>query len=73
MVRLVSVGSVVPGKGYDVLIAALAKIANMPWHLTVAGDLTRHPAAVAQLRAAIGTYGLTGKIALVGALPPERS
>src|SRR5262249_51746054 len=37
-VRLLSVGSFVPRKGYDVLIAALASVSDLPWHLTIAGD-----------------------------------
>ena len=42
-VRLLSIGSVVPGKGYDLLIAAVATNADLPWRLTIAGDRTRNP------------------------------
>jgi glycosyltransferase involved in cell wall biosynthesis len=72
MVRLASVGSVVPDKGYDLLIAALATIADLPWRLTIAGDRTRNPAAAAQLDADIAAYGLEDRIMLLGAVPPER-
>ena len=41
IVRLLSVGSLVPDKGYDLLIAAVAMIADLPWRLTIAGDRTR--------------------------------
>jgi glycosyltransferase involved in cell wall biosynthesis len=37
VVRLLTVGSVVPVKGYDLLIAAVAMLADMPWRLTIAG------------------------------------
>ena len=40
IVRLLSVGAVVPRKGFDVLIAALATLADLPWQLTIAGDRT---------------------------------
>jgi glycosyltransferase involved in cell wall biosynthesis len=43
--RLLSIGSVVPGKGYDALIAAVATLVDLPWRLTIAGDRTRNPAA----------------------------
>jgi glycosyltransferase involved in cell wall biosynthesis len=72
LVRLLSVGSVVPGKGYDLLIAALATLTDMPWRLTIAGDRTRNPAAAAQLDADIEAYGLGNRVAVLGAVPPER-
>ena len=40
-----------PVKGYDLLIAALAMLAGMPWQLMIAGDRTRDPAAAAQIDA----------------------
>jgi glycosyltransferase involved in cell wall biosynthesis len=72
VVRLLSVGSVVPGKGYDLLIAALAAIADLPWRLTIAGDRTRNPAAAARLDADISAHGLGDRVAVLGAVPPER-
>jgi glycosyltransferase involved in cell wall biosynthesis len=71
VVRLLSVGSVVPVKGYDLLIAALATLADMPWRLTIAGDRTRSPAAAAQLDVDIAVYGLGERVAVLGAVPPE--
>jgi glycosyltransferase involved in cell wall biosynthesis len=72
VVRLLSVGSVVPGKGYDLLIAALATLADMPWRLTIAGDRTRNPDTAAQLDADIEAYDLGDRVAVLGAVPPER-
>jgi glycosyltransferase involved in cell wall biosynthesis len=71
VVRLLSVGSVVPGKGYDLLIAAVARLADMPWQLKIAGDRTRNPAAAAQLDADIAAHGLGDRVAVLGAVPPE--
>ena len=51
VVRLLSIGSVLPVKGYDLLIAAVATLNEMPWRLTIAGDRTRNPIAAAQLDA----------------------
>jgi glycosyltransferase involved in cell wall biosynthesis len=72
LVRLLSVGSIVPGKGYDLLIAALAAIADLPWQLTIAGDRTRNLAAAARLDADISAHGLGERVAVLGAVPPER-
>jgi glycosyltransferase involved in cell wall biosynthesis len=72
IVRLLSVGAVVPRKGFDVLIAALATIADLPWRLTIAGDRTRDAAATAQLDDDIMSNRLAGKVDLLGALPSER-
>ena len=72
VVRLLSIGSVVPDKGYDLLIAALVTLADMPWRLTIAGDRTRNPAAAAQLDADVEAYGLGDRVAVLGAVPPER-
>jgi len=72
LVRLLSVGSIVPGKGYDLLVAALAAIADLPWQLTIAGDRTRNLAAAARLDADISAHGLGERVAVLGAVPPER-
>jgi glycosyltransferase involved in cell wall biosynthesis len=72
VVRLLTVGSVVPVKGYDLLIAAVAMLADMPWRLTIAGDRTRNPATAAQLDADIAAYGLGDRVAVLGAVAPER-
>ena len=58
IVRLLSVGAIVPRKGFDVLIAALATHAALPWRLTIAGDRTRDPQAAAQLDADIARHEL---------------
>jgi glycosyltransferase involved in cell wall biosynthesis len=72
VVRLLSIGSVLPVKGYDLLIAALAGLVEMSWQLTIAGDRTRNPAAAAQLDADIAARGLANRVTVVGAVPPER-
>jgi glycosyltransferase involved in cell wall biosynthesis len=71
-IELLSVGSVVPGKGYDVLIPALAALADLSWHLTIAGDRTRDQSTAAQLDADIAAYGLNNKITVMGAVLPEQ-
>ena len=72
VVRLLSVGAVVPRKGFDVLIAALATLTDLSWRLTIAGDRTRDRDAVAQLDADIARHALGNRIAALGAVSPQR-
>jgi glycosyltransferase involved in cell wall biosynthesis len=66
--RLLTVGSIVPRKGYDVLIAALAQIADLPWQLTIVGDPTRSPETATALIRAVQHTGIAGKISFAGVL-----
>jgi glycosyltransferase involved in cell wall biosynthesis len=67
VVRLISVGAIVPRKGFDVLMAALAKLPDLPWQLAIAGDLTRDAATAADLHADIQQHGLTGRVDVLAA------
>jgi glycosyltransferase involved in cell wall biosynthesis len=68
---LLAVGALVPRKGYDVLIAALATLRDLPWRLTVAGDRTRDPATAQRLEADIARFDLAQRITLAGAVTDE--
>jgi len=70
-VSLLSVGSVVPRKGYDVLAAALAKLSDLPWHATIVGDRTRSPETARVLDAEIARLGLAERVSFKGAVAPE--
>jgi glycosyltransferase involved in cell wall biosynthesis len=71
-VALLAVGAVVPRKGYDVLVAALASLADLPWHLTIVGDTGRDVAAAMQLADDIASHRLAGRIVLSGAVSADR-
>jgi glycosyltransferase involved in cell wall biosynthesis len=71
-IDLLAVGSVVPRKGYDVLVAALGEISDLDWHMTIAGDRSRSLATAAALDAEIARLGLTERITFAGAVAPER-
>lgn len=71
VVRLLAVGSIVPRKGFDILIAALATLIDLPWRLTIAGDRTRNAKASAQLDADIARFNLAGRITVLGAVSDE--
>ena len=72
IVRLLAVGSLVPRKGYDVLIAALVTLADLPWRLTIAGDGERDPATAANIRNEIARSGLNERVTVAGAVSPGR-
>jgi glycosyltransferase involved in cell wall biosynthesis len=72
VLRLLSVGAIVPRKGFDVLIAALATLSDLPWHLTIAGDRTRDPVGAARLDAEIARFGLSERFSVLGAVSDER-
>ena len=67
-VWLLAVGSIVPRKGYDVLIAALAQLSDLPWHLTIAGDRTRDLRTAQALDAAIAQSNFATRVTLLGSL-----
>jgi glycosyltransferase involved in cell wall biosynthesis len=68
VVQLLSVGAVVPRKGFDVLIAALATLTDLSWRLTIVGDRTRDPHAAARLDADIARHGFENRVAVLGAV-----
>lgn len=72
IVQLLAVGSVVPRKGYDVLIAALATLTDMPWRLTIAGDKDRDRATAKQIESDVERLKLSNRVSLLGAVAPDR-
>jgi glycosyltransferase involved in cell wall biosynthesis len=71
-IALLAVGSLVPRKGYDVLIAALGGLRDLAWRLTIAGDPGRDPATSRQLEKAIRRLDLADRINVVGAVSDQR-
>jgi glycosyltransferase involved in cell wall biosynthesis len=70
--RLLCVGSITPTKGQDLLVAALAAIAELPWHCDLVGPVRRDPAHVAAVRDAVQRHGLGERVRLVGPYTGER-
>lgn len=70
--RLLCVASVTPRKGHRVLVAALARLTDLDWHLRCIGSLARDPATAAALRRTIAQHGIAERVTLAGERPPER-
>jgi glycosyltransferase involved in cell wall biosynthesis len=66
VVHLLSVATLTHRKGHDLLVDALALVADLPWTCTIAGSLEREPATVAMVREKISGHGLGDRIILAG-------
>jgi glycosyltransferase involved in cell wall biosynthesis len=64
--RLLCVGAVLPHKGHDVLLDALAGIPSPPWRCTVVGPLDGDPSFVERLRRQAAHSGLADRICFAG-------
>ena len=64
--RLLCVAAVVPGKGHDILLAALELLRNLPWTITCVGSLTVNPELAELLQQQIECRGLLGRVSFVG-------
>jgi glycosyltransferase involved in cell wall biosynthesis len=71
-VALIAVGAVVPRKGYDLLVEALAGLIDLPWTLTIVGDCVRSPETFEQLKENIAHHRLTPRVTIAGAVPEAR-
>jgi len=68
--QLLAVGSVVPRKGYDILVRALQRVATtIPWQLTIVGATDRSPETTAAVQAQIEASSLASCIRMIGGLP----
>lgn len=63
---LLCVAVVGPHKGHDVLVGALAQVADLPWTCVCAGAVDRDPGFVHELMAAVRVHGLHGRLRFAG-------
>jgi glycosyltransferase involved in cell wall biosynthesis len=68
LVHLVCVASLTPRKGHEVLVEALARLADQPWHLTCVGSLDRDPQTANRVRALLAQYSLSDRVTFTGDL-----
>jgi glycosyltransferase involved in cell wall biosynthesis len=66
--KWLSVGSIIPRKGFDILIKALAPLNEMSWSLSIVGDTTRDVMSYRHLLQCIDQFDLQGRIQIHGAI-----
>lgn len=66
---LLAVAAVIPGKGHDVLLDALATLNGRRWRCLCVGTLERDPGYVATLRRRALDRGMDGRLRFAGARP----
>jgi glycosyltransferase involved in cell wall biosynthesis len=63
---LLSVAAVIPGKGHDLLLDALATLAGLRWQCLCVGSLERDPIFVGHLRRRVAAGGMDGRVRFSG-------
>lgn len=63
---LLCVAAVTPAKGHDVLVSALAAIADLPWRCACVGSLSRDPGLVERLLRRTREAGIADRVTFTG-------
>jgi glycosyltransferase involved in cell wall biosynthesis len=64
--EILSIGALVPRKGHDGLLHALARLFDLDWHLTIVGSADRDPTYARSLQALAGELGIAQRVQFAG-------
>ena len=70
--QLLAIGSLIPRKGHDTVLRALAGLTDLDWTLTICGDSELDPDHATTLRDFVETTALAGRVVFAGACSPDR-
>ncbi|WP_419757319.1 glycosyltransferase family 4 protein [Acidisoma sp.] len=70
--RLLAIGSLIPRKGHDTVLRALAGLPDLDWMLTICGDGGIDPAHAAALQSLVEETGLADRVVFAGACAPDQ-
>lgn len=68
--EILSVGTLIPRKGHDVLLRALGRLFDLDWHLTIAGSPDADPVHALGLRGLAEELGIGQRVMFAGAVAP---
>ena len=66
--RLVCVAAVTRDKGHEVLLSALAEVADLPWQLTCVGSMAKEPRVARSAQLTAAARGLADRVVWAGPL-----
>lgn len=69
--RILSVGTLIPRKGHDLLLRALARLFDLDWHLTIVGSPERDPVHATGLVALAEELGIRQRVTFAGEVPAD--